>query len=136
VGNVSFAGFTFDWDNSIFDFDAQSLTRDLPDVDNCFIGAIRDSTGFAASFFDRLDAIPDGGRVRVGLRPLTPRADGTPMYGRVCVRRPRIVPAHVTGTLYLTVTSPAALAVLRSTGCAGTILYSRAAGISRWQGSC
>jgi hypothetical protein len=121
LGNFAIDEFQFDFADSVFNFDA-SVARSIPDRDNCFIGVIyRDVE--RPWILPRLDAIPDGGRVRVRLRPLTPKRDGTPQYGRVYVRHPRIVRARVSGTNYLTIRSPAALAVLRSTGCFGTVLY-------------
>jgi hypothetical protein len=85
----------------------------------------------------RLDAIPDGGRVRVRLRPLTPDRRGRPAYAPISVRRPHIIPARVrpydyevTGYrdrsgpgLHLKVTSRRALDALERIGCSATVLY-------------
>lgn len=121
LGNFAIDDFQFDFTNSVFNFDANAAKSE-PDRDNCFIARIfRDVD--RPWILPRLDAIRDGGSVRVRLRPLTPNRDGTPRYGRVYVRHPRIVRAQVSGTNYLTVSSPAALAALWGTGCSATVLY-------------
>jgi hypothetical protein len=133
LGNYSIAGFEFDFVRSIFNFDP----FDQPDTDNCFSGNLNADLPEDPSLIGRLDAIPDGGRVRVRLRPLTPDRRGRPADGPIYVRRPHIIPTRVkpydyevtgyhdrsTPGLYLKVTSRDALRALKRTGCSTTILY-------------
>lgn len=121
LGNYEIAGFAFDFDYSIFSFDPASA--DQPDRDNCFYGTI--STDLPdQSIIRKLDKIPDGGRVRVRLHPLTPKPDGKPKYGPVYVRHPQIIRAHVDGSSYLQVLSIPALTALEHAGCSVTVLSS------------
>ena len=91
LGNYSIAGFEFDFSRSIFNFDAVGQ----PDMDNCFSGNLDDGMPEDRNLIPRLDAIPDGGRVRVRLRPLTPDRRGRPAYAPIYVRRPHIIPTRV-----------------------------------------
>jgi hypothetical protein len=131
LGNYAIERFAFDFSYSIFDFDPVRGR----DQDNCFAGRI--STDVPdARLLRRLDAIPDGGRVRVHLHPLTSKRNGTPAWGRNDVRHPRIVPTRVRSIdnelrgyrdragdgLYLEVVSPGARRALKHTGCAATVL--------------
>jgi hypothetical protein len=132
LGNYSIAGFEFDFSRAIFNFDPV----DQPDSDNCFFGRLEADMPESPDIIPRLDAIPDGGRVRVRLRPLTPDRRGRPAYGPIYVRRPHIIPTQVspydhevtgyhdrsTPGLYLKITSREALRALKRTGCSTTIL--------------
>jgi hypothetical protein len=132
LGNYSIAGFEFDFARSIFSFDPV----DAPDTDNCFSGNLDADLPEDPSLIRRLDTIPDGGRVRVRLRPLTSDRHGSPAYGLIYVRRPYIIPTQVrpydhevtgyrdrsTPGLYLKVTSRPARTALRRIGCSGTVL--------------
>ena len=92
LGNYSIAGFEFDFSRSIFNFDPV----DQPDTDNCFFGRLDADMPESPDATPRLDAIPDGGRVRVRLCPLTPDRHGRPAYGPIYVRRPHIITTQVT----------------------------------------
>ena len=60
----------------------------------CFVGYLEGAAnpGFVP---EELDKIRIGRRVRVTLRPLTPRPDGTVGYGKRITRRPRLQGADV-----------------------------------------
>lgn len=133
LGNFSIAGFEFDFSRSIFNLDPVGR----PDQDNCFSGNLDAGLPEDPGIIPRLDAIRDGGRVRVRLRPLTPTREGRPAYGPAYVRHPRIIVTHVrpydrevtgyrdrsTPGLYLKITSRGALRALKRMGCSATVLY-------------
>lgn len=133
LGNYSIAGFEFDFARSIFNLDPVNR----PDTDDCFSGNLDAELPEDPTIIARLDAIPDGGRVRVRLRPLTPDRHGRPAYGAISVRRPQIIPTQVrpydhevTGYrdrslpgLDLEITSRRALDALERIGCSATALY-------------
>ncbi len=132
LGNCSLAGLDFDFTRSIFNF----APRAQSDTDNCFFGRLDADLPEDPDLIARLDAIPDSGRVRVRLRPLTPGRHGRPAYGPRYVRRPHIIPARVrphdyevtgyrgrsTPGLYLEVASRRALDALKRIGCSATVL--------------
>jgi len=115
IGNVSLANLRYDWEYSIFNFDA-----DGPDRDNCFVGYVRtDVPGTVRA----LDRVPDLGRVRVRLRLLTPRSRRTFAYGPLYLRRPRLLAMRVEPFgPHDKVTSVAAYRELQRIGCSATVL--------------
>lgn len=120
LGNYAIDTFKFDFRYSIFNFDP--VGADAHDRDNCFIGSLATDVPDDA-ILPRLDKIPDAGRVRVRLRPLTPKPNGRPAYGTAYVRHPRIIRTRVDGSLYLRVISIPALDALKRIGCSETFVY-------------
>ncbi len=118
LGNITINGFRFDANYSIFIFDPVEGR----DRDNCFFGRIATDVP-DESIISRLDAIPDGGRVRVRMRLLTPKRNGMPQYGRTYVRHPVMIRARVKGSSYLQIVSLPALDALKRAGCAEMVLY-------------
>ena len=124
LGNISINGFRFDFDRSIFNFDPVKGA----DADNCFFGRIDTDL---PDVVRRLDKIPNGDPVRVRLHLLTAKPPGTPTWGRLYIRHPKMILTQVkpyTGIrysdgLYMQIVSRAALAALKRAGCAETILY-------------
>jgi hypothetical protein len=119
LGNISLANLQYTWDYAAGDFDPETG----PDHDNCFIGTVSDDAPWAVRV---LDAIPNGGRVRVRLRPLTPKPSGGAKLGAVILRHPRIRMMRVRPDdlhgLFNQVASPGALKALRLIGCSAKVL--------------
>ncbi|MEA2220656.1 MAG: hypothetical protein QOJ35_3282 [Solirubrobacteraceae bacterium] len=119
LGNISLANLQYTWDYSAGEYDPE----EGPDQDNCFIGTVSDDAPWALRV---LDGIPDGGRVRVRLRPLTPKPSGGAKLGNVFLRHPRIRTMRVKPDdlhgLFNQVASPGALKALRRIGCSATVL--------------
>ena len=119
LGNVSLANMQYTWDYSAGDFDPEAG----PDQDNCFIGTVSDDAPWALRV---LDAIPEGGRVRVRIRPLTPKPGAGAKLGAVIQRHPQMLTARVKpDDLHLVfnqVASAGALKALRTIGCSANVL--------------
>ncbi|HEX4344337.1 MAG TPA: hypothetical protein VHZ31_02130 [Solirubrobacteraceae bacterium] len=119
LGNVSLAGYAYRYDDDAGEFDPEQG----PDHDDCFYGEVRMD---APSVMRLLDRIPDGHRVRVRIRPLTPRPGGGARLGATYLRHPRMLAmraepddAHL---LYDQVASAGALRALAGIGCSATFL--------------
>lgn len=120
LGNISLADLQFYYD---YCWCFSSNPESGADQDNCFISEVR---GDVPATVRLLDEIPLGGRVRVRIRPLTPKPGGGARLGPAYLRHPRLLPmrakrddAHL---LYDQVASPGALRQLHRIGCSATFL--------------